>query len=210
MKVAAYLRVSDDKQTVENQRPDVERYARDRGWEISHWYVETVSGASRSRPEYARMLADARARKFEALIFWRLDRFGRGGILPALSAVETLDRQGVALCSVRESWMDTTGPARELLIAIFAWVAKEERRVLIERTRAGLDRARAEGIRLGRPRALNTALARARAALAQGASLADAVKATEYLDDRGKPRRLSVSTLYRYGISRGGSHTKGS
>ncbi|MBF5046406.1 recombinase family protein [Aggregicoccus sp. 17bor-14] len=79
----------------------------------------------------------------------------------AINTVLGLDRLGVPVVSVREPWLDNTGPVRSLLVAIFGWVAEQERSRLIERTRAGLARARAQGKRLGRPRASQFALASA-------------------------------------------------
>ena len=87
-----------------------------------------------------------------------------------LQAVLELDRIGVQVVSVREPWLDTGGPVRSLLIAIFSWVAEQERLRLIERTKAGLDRARRQGKRLGRPN-VQVDLERARALRAEGKSL---------------------------------------
>ena len=72
--------------------------------------------------------------------------------------------------SVRESWLDTGSPVRSLLIAIFSWVAEQERARLIERTKLGLDRARRQGTRLGRPRA-RVNFDRARELRAEGRTL---------------------------------------
>jgi DNA invertase Pin-like site-specific DNA recombinase len=69
----------------------------------------------------------------------------------SISTVLELDRLGVPVLSVREPWLDTSGPVRPLLVAIFGWVAEQERTRLIERTKAGLERARRQGKRLGRP-----------------------------------------------------------
>jgi DNA invertase Pin-like site-specific DNA recombinase len=80
-----------------------------------------------------------------------------------------LDRVGVQVISVRESWLDTTGPTRALLVAIFSWCAEQERARLIERVRAGMQRARAAGIHVGRRRR-RVNVARARSLLASGAS----------------------------------------
>src|SRR5207245_1167314 len=112
---------------------------------------ETVSGAARQRPELARMLADAHAGRFSAVVVWALDRLGRGGIAEVAGIVAKLDAGRVALVSVREPWADTTGPVRDLLVAVMSWVAAQERARLSERTKAGLARARAQGIKLGRP-----------------------------------------------------------
>jgi DNA invertase Pin-like site-specific DNA recombinase len=98
------------------------------------------------------MLKDARRGKFQVLVVWALDRFGRS-MVGNLRDVLELDRLGVQVVSVRESWLDTGSPVRTLLIAIFSWVAEQERSRLIERTKAGVAAARRRGARLGRPRA---------------------------------------------------------
>jgi putative DNA-invertase from lambdoid prophage Rac len=151
-RAALYLRVSGDSQTTANQRPELEQLARVRGFELAHVYQETISGAAKVRPAFERMMADARAGRFDALLIWALDRFGRS-MVGNLQAVLELDRIGVQVVSVRESWLDTAGPTRSLLVAIFSWVAEQERLRLIERTKAGLRRAQSTGATLGRPRA---------------------------------------------------------
>jgi len=90
----------------------------------------------------------ARTGRFRFLVVWRLDRFGRQ-MQGNLNDVLELDRVGVEVVSVREPWLGAGGPARNLLLAIFSWLAEEERRVLVERVRAGMARARKEGRRCG-------------------------------------------------------------
>lgn len=150
MKAAIYLRVSSAKQTTENQRPDVERVVSARGLEVVAVFEEQASAVKR-RPEFERMMNDARRGRFAVLVVWALDRFGRS-MEGNLRDVLELDRLGVQVVSVREPWMDTGGPVRSLLVAIFSWVAQQERARLVERTCAGLDRAKKMGKRLGRPR----------------------------------------------------------
>ena len=122
---AIYLRVSSDQQTTDCQRPDVEQLARARGHRVVHVYEERVS-AVKHRPMYERMLADAKRGKFKVLVIWALDRFGRS-MTANLNDVLELDRLGVEVVSVRETWFDTGGPVRSLLVAIFSWVAEQER-----------------------------------------------------------------------------------
>lgn len=148
-RVRAYLRVSSDGQTVENQRADIEDYARARRYEIAHVYEETGS-ASKARPVFNQMRTDARRGRFDILVVWALDRFGRS-LAGNVSAVTELDEVGVSVASVREEWLEVRGPVRPLLIAILSWVAEQERAHLIARTNAGIARARAQGVRFGRP-----------------------------------------------------------
>ena len=107
-RVAVYLRVSSDKQTVENQRGE-----------------------------------------FDVLVVWAIDRFGRS-MVGNLQDVLELDRIGVEVVSVRETWLATQGPTRNLLVGVFSWVAEQERAQLVERTKAGLRRAARHGTRSGK------------------------------------------------------------
>jgi DNA invertase Pin-like site-specific DNA recombinase len=182
---ALYLRVSGGPgQTTENQRPELLQLARTRGFEIVAVYDE-VGSAVKHRAAFDKMMLSAHRGEFDVLAVWSIDRFGRS-MIGNVQAVLDLDRVGVEVVSVREPWLDTSGPVRQLLVAIFSWVASEERRRLIERTKAGLERARREGKQIGRPRA-RVDMAEARALLASGLSMPKTA------------RKLNVgtSTLYR-------------
>ena len=168
LKAALYLRVSTDKQSTENQRPEVELLAKARAFEVTQVYEETMS-AAKSRPIFEGMLKDARRGKFKALIIWSLDRFGRS-MVGNLQDVLELDRLGVTVVSVKETWLDTGSPVRSLLVAIFSWVAEQERARLIDRTKAGLQAARRRGSKIGRPRR-RVDLDRARELRGEGKSL---------------------------------------
>jgi len=150
MKAAVYLRVSTEHQTVENQRADVEQLARARGFSELALYEETESAMKR-RPVFDRMMADVRAGRVEAVVIWSLDRLGRG--FTCFDTYRELVRLGVRVLAVREPWLDADGPARDLLAAVMAWVSGFERQRLVERTRAGLERAKRQGKKLGRPAA---------------------------------------------------------
>ncbi len=153
-RAAIYLRCSTGGQHTENQRPEVERLIAARGFELVAVYEENVSAAAKSRPEFERMMKDAhRGSVFSVLVVWSLDRLGRS-MVGNLQAVLDLDRRGVQVVSVRESWLDSDiGPARQLLLGVMGWVAEQERTRVGERVRAGLDRLRRSGVKLGRPKA---------------------------------------------------------
>src|SRR5258708_18973136 len=147
-KAAVYLRVSSDRQTVENQRAGVEQLARARAYEPVPY--EEIESAAKRRPVFDRMLTDARAARIQLLVVWAIDRLHRS-MQGAINDVLELYRLGVRVLSVRESWLATSRPGRPRFLAIFGWVAEQERARLIERTKAGLERARRKGKRLGRP-----------------------------------------------------------
>jgi putative DNA-invertase from lambdoid prophage Rac len=161
---ALYARVSTAEQTTANQLEELHRLAAARGW--APVLYEEQGSAVKRRPVLDRLMDDARRGAVRAVVVWSLDRLDRN-MLACLGRVVELDRLGVPVVSVREPWLDTSGPTRSLLVAIFAWVAEQERTRLVERTRAGLDRARREGKHIGRPPAspvlLHAAADRARA-----------------------------------------------
>jgi DNA invertase Pin-like site-specific DNA recombinase len=171
---AIYARVSTDRQQVQNQLAEVQQLAVARGYEPVVY--EEVESAAKARPVLDRMLADVRAGRVHAVAVWALDRLHRS-MTGAINTVLELDRLGVPVLSVREGWLDTSGPVRPLLVAIFGWVAEQERTRLIERTRAGLERARREGKRLGRPKASPLKVAAAVERVRGGASIREAAKA---------------------------------
>jgi len=155
MKIAVYARVSksDKSQDPQNQITPLRDYAKALQGEIVEEYVDCVSGSGAvDRVNFLRMLEDADRHKFDLILTWALDRFSREGILNTLGYLERLKRNGVAIKSLQESWLDTRDEGLgHLLIAIFSWVAAQERKRIVERTRAGLDQARSEGKKLGRP-----------------------------------------------------------
>lgn len=172
-RTAIYLRVSKGERHTENQRPDIERVLATRRLELVVEYEEKAS-AAKARLVFDRMMRDAHRGAFDVLVVWSLDRFGRS-MVGNLQAVLDLDRCGVQVVSVRETWLDTGSAVRPLLIAIFGWVAEQERETIVARTKAGLDRARRDGVRLGRPpRAID--VRRARALLEDGLSLRQVAK----------------------------------
>ncbi len=121
------------------------------------------------------MFADPRAGRVHAVAVWALDRLHRS-MTAAIMTVLELDRLGVPVLSVREGWLDTRGPVRPLLVAMFGWVAEHERTRLIERTKAGLERARREGKRLGRPPASAVLLHAAHDLVLKGVPVAKAAR----------------------------------
>src|SRR4051812_18732172 len=150
MKPAIYARVSTADQHCENQLQELRRYCEARGWAITREYVDQgVSGAKARRPALDDLLRDARRRRFDVLVVWRLDRLGRN--LPHLIALlEELAALRVAFVSLNEG-IDATTPAGKLQMHILGAIAEFERARIAERVKAGLVRARLQGKRLGRP-----------------------------------------------------------
>jgi len=153
MKAAVYLRVSSNEQSTDNQLPALEAYASSRSYEIVRVYEEEESAwKSGHQRELANLIADARQRRFQAVLVWALDRLSREGALAILSLVHKLSICGVKVLSYQESWTEAPGELAELLYALSGWVARMESKRRSERTKAGLARVKAQGKRLGRPK----------------------------------------------------------
>jgi putative DNA-invertase from lambdoid prophage Rac len=151
MKTALYARVSTTAgQTCENQLLELRRYVEARGWSAAEYVDEGVSGAKERRPALDQLVADAKRRKFDVLVVWRLDRLGRN-LRHLILLLEELTALGVSFVSLGEG-IDTGTPAGRLQLHLLAAIAQFERERIAERVRAGLSRVRAEGRQLGRPR----------------------------------------------------------
>lgn len=150
---AIYARVStDDKgQDVENQLRQLRDYCKAKNYDVYKEYSENITGTGKKkRPAFEDMMEDARKRKFDVLLVWSYDRFSRAG-LKDIHYISDLSHLGVKFVSFQESFLDMTTETGELLLPIFAWIAKQEAKKISERTKAGLSRVRSEGKTLGRP-----------------------------------------------------------
>jgi DNA invertase Pin-like site-specific DNA recombinase len=154
MRCALYGRVStkDRGQDTENQLSQLRQYAGAMGWNIVSEFVDHESGSKSDRQQLQAMFVAASQRKFDTLLFWSLDRLSREGVLPTLQYLNRLTGYGIGWRSFTEQYLDSTGMFRDAVISILAVIAKQERNRISERTKAGLERAKAKGKVLGRPR----------------------------------------------------------
>jgi putative DNA-invertase from lambdoid prophage Rac len=152
MIIAIYARVSTSDQSCEMQLHELRQYVAKRGWEVFQEYVDTgFSGAAASRPRLDQLLRDARLRKFEAVLVWKLDRWGRS-VAHCVRSIQELVSLGIRFLSPTES-IDTgaDSPMSKFLLHLFAAFAEMERGIIRERVQAGVRAAKARGTRLGRP-----------------------------------------------------------
>src|SRR5689334_19603591 len=144
-----YARVStNDQQTLPMQSRAMREYAARRGWTIAVQAREVGSGATK-REAREKMLEAARRREIDAVLVWRLDRWGRS-VTDLLATLQELEHLGVGFVSLTEA-LDLTTPAGRAMAGLLAIFAEFEREILRERTRAGLAHARESGKRPGRP-----------------------------------------------------------
>jgi DNA invertase Pin-like site-specific DNA recombinase len=173
-RVAIYARVSTVGQIPENQLVALRAFSSARGWEVSEYVDTGVSGAREKRPQLDAMLAAVRSRKVDAVAVVKLDRLARSlrHLVTMAAEFEALSVDLIAL----DQALDTTTPSGRLLFHVLASISEFERSLIRDRVLAGLKRAKAQGVRLGRPRAAVDIL-RARAMLAEGKSLRQVAQA---------------------------------
>src|SRR5207248_5251240 len=150
MRAAIYARVSTLDQEPENQLQELRRYVEARGWTAVEFVDRGVSGAKDRRPALDQLLTNAKRRRFDVVVCWRLDRLGRN-LKHLITLLEDLQVLGISFVSLAEG-IDATTPAGKLQMHILAAIAEFERARIAERVKAGLQRARAQGKQLGRPR----------------------------------------------------------
>ena len=150
-RVALYTRVSTTDQTCDNQLGDLRNYCQARGWEDVTEYVDHgISGIKERRPALDQLMVEVKARRIDVVVVSAFDRFSRS-VKHLVECLELFRHLGVEFISLRES-IDTGSPLGQAVFTIIAAIAQLERSLIVERVKAGLRRARAEGKRLGRPR----------------------------------------------------------
>src|SRR5215510_2016262 len=148
MKVALYARVSTDGQDPEVQLAALRAHSANRGWQVIEEFVDRgFSGAKERRPALNRLMRAAWAGQFQAVLVWRFDRFARS-VKHLVAALETFRTMKVDFISLQEQF-DTATPIGQAMLTIIGAMAQLERDIIRERVKAGLEHARARGVRLG-------------------------------------------------------------
>jgi DNA invertase Pin-like site-specific DNA recombinase len=191
-RVAIYCRVStrDKGQDTANQAIQLRAYCARQGWEIVEEYTDQGSAKNGERSAFKRLFDDASKRRFDVVLVWALDRLTRAGVYETFDYVRRLTSYGVQFESYTEAHFRTTGPAGELMLAVAAWIAQQERLRLSERTKAGLQRAKRQGQVLGRRR-VNVDPSRVTELRAAGKSFSEIATAL----------RVSRSVAYRAAVA---------
>lgn len=149
-KVAIYVRTSKFEQHPENQILELKEYAKRQGWKIYKVYVDQISGAKQSRPALDQLMKDAREKQFDAVLIWKLDRLGRS-LQHLIQIIQEWQKRGIDfICKTQD--IDTTTPSGKLIFHIFGAIAEFERELIRERIILGLERAKKQGKKVGRPK----------------------------------------------------------
>jgi putative DNA-invertase from lambdoid prophage Rac len=151
MNAAIYARVSTTDQTNAIQVRELKDYIERRGWTLARVYQDQMSGAKASRPGLDQLMADARCRRFDVVVVWKLDRFGRS-LVHCVSGIQDLASMGIRFIATSQGLdTDESNPASKLLMHILAAVAQFERELIHERVSAGMKAARKNGTKTGNP-----------------------------------------------------------
>jgi putative DNA-invertase from lambdoid prophage Rac len=178
LKLLAYIRVSEETENPENQRYAIYEWAAKSGHQVLEVYEDIgVSGALPpiERPGFKKLLGSLDGA--DGIVVYALDRLARslGELVDVFKLVES---KGKVIVSVRESWLQQLDPSvRKLIIAILGWAAEMERMLIAERTKLALQRLKARGVRIGRPRRITEAtISEALRYIERGLSLKDVAK----------------------------------
>ncbi len=151
----AYLRVSTEEQTVQNQKLALEKWAQDNNYQILDFFEDSATSGripATQRRGFQDMLELVRTAPVDSILVYELSRVGRT-FWDTLDAIKVIEQYAPLIsCSPRESFLQTTEPSvRKLMIGILTWVAEREREMLVQRTKDGMVRAKAAGKGIGRP-----------------------------------------------------------
>jgi len=160
-RIAIYARVSTSNQNTDAQVVECRNYAERCGYQIVGEYCDTISGTTciDDRPALSRLLKDAFLKKYDAVAVYSIDRVGRS-LKNCLEILETLKNHGVTFISLQQQ-IDTSSHMGQLIFNIFASLASYERTQILERTALGRARAKARGVKFGRPSRYNESVATA-------------------------------------------------
>jgi DNA invertase Pin-like site-specific DNA recombinase len=152
MRVAIYARVStkDKGQDTENQLHQLRAFAEQHGT-IYQVFTDQESGGKAGRTQFQQLLLEAYQKKFDLVVFWRLDRFSREGALATLKYLKELKDHGVHYKSFTEPYLDSLGPFGDVIVSMLATIAAQDLIKISENTKAALAKKKAAGIKLGTP-----------------------------------------------------------
>jgi DNA invertase Pin-like site-specific DNA recombinase len=148
---AIYVRVSTLDQKHDLQLTELRDYAARNGWDVTE-YSDKMSGTKARRPGLDRLMEDARMKRFDVLMVWKMDRFGRS-LKDLITNILLLDGYGIRFIALTQAIdTDKKNPASRFMMHILAAVAEFEREMIVERVRAGVAEAQRQGKHCGRPK----------------------------------------------------------
>ena len=167
--VAIYARVSTDRQTVDMQLHELKEYIKRRGWNLHQEFIDQgYSGSDTKRPAFQEMMNEAKKRRFDVLLVWKLDRLSRS-MKDLVMVLNELGGLGIDFVSYDNN-LDTSTPTGKLVFHVIGAVAEFEKDIIKERIKAGLENAKRKGKKLGRPGVDDSVIEAAKALREEGKS----------------------------------------
>ena len=155
-RIAIYLRVSTSDQSTELQRNEILEYLKARNWDLFTVYEDVgKTGTNDNRPALKKLIADAKHRKFDIVVCWKIDRLFRS-LKHLILTLQEFDELGIKFISLKDQ-IDLTTSSGRLLMQIIGAMGEFEAALIKERVKAGLAAAKAKGKALGRPKKRNDA-----------------------------------------------------
>ena len=168
MKAAIYSRVSTDKQTTDNQTQELLAVAERNGWTVEAVYSDVISGAKEKRPELETLMTSVIRREVDVVLIWDISRLGRS-LQHLLKLLDDFHAKKVDLY-FHQQRIDTTTPTGKMMFVIAGAFGEWERGMMQERIKAGLQRAKAQGKTLGRPKVPEKTIAKVKELFERGVS----------------------------------------
>ena len=194
-KAAIYMRISTHDQSVESQRHELRKFieARD-DLELAAEYADVISGTREKREQLDRLMIDARQRKIDVIVFFDLSRLTRKGISHAIGLLDEWQQAGVKPICFAYPMLDFTDDSGigKVMAAMLAWMAEQERKMIVRRIKAGMDKAKAMGTRSGAP------IGRPKITAEQQSSIRSLRREGQSYGAISKQLELSKSVVFRY------------
>ena len=155
MRVALYIRVSTQDQSLDLQRSELLAFAKARGWHVTKIYDDRATGTNDNRPKLKDLMKAASGREFDVILIWKLDRLFRS-IKGLVTSIQDFQALGIAFVSLKDQ-IDLSTPSGRLMMHILGAFGEFEASLIKERVVAGLREAKRKGIVLGRPVEIDSA-----------------------------------------------------
>ncbi len=153
LRVAIYVRVSTQDQSLDLQRTELLAFAKARGWKVTKIYDDKATGTNDNRPKLKELMRAAHAREVDVILIWKLDRLFRS-IKGLVTSIQDFEALGIAFVSLKDQ-IDLSTPSGRLMVHMLGAFAEFEAALIKERVVAGLREAKRKGVRLGRPSTIN-------------------------------------------------------
>ena len=155
-RVAIYIRVSTQDQSLDLQRNELEAFVKARGWTLTRTYEDKATGTNGNRPQLKEMIRAAGGREFDILLIWKLDRLFRS-LKDMVTTIQDFQALGIDFVSLKDQ-IDLSTPSGRLMVHIIAAFGEFEASLIKERVMAGLAEAKRKGVLLGRPKEIDDSL----------------------------------------------------